>query len=208
MTGFEELRALGVTFGPFDGPVPPASHESSRFASRWGDTVALLARELRMLDAEGIVVELNFRPEYFRLDGLPRANASADSPAVRVTFRSRWGPLRYETAEYRSWQDNVRAIALSMEALRKVDRYGVSKRGEQYRGWRQLTTGSPGPEDSIVTREQALAVLYAAARVDPLDGGVTPDDLGRRAVRRAHPDVGGSEEDFRKVMRAREVLGL
>jgi len=209
MTGFEELRALGVTFGPFDGPVPPASHESSRFASRWGDTVALLARELRMLDAEGIVVELNFRPEYFRLDGLPRANASADSPAVRVTFRSRWGPLRYETAEYRSWQDNVRAIALSMEALRKVDRYGVSKRGEQYRGWRQLTAGSTAAEDSVVTSGQAVAVVHREVEdlydLEDVAGAFQADAI-REALRRSHPDRGGSGEKFRMIMRAREIL--
>lgn len=205
MSGFEELRRLGVQFGPFDGPVPPSAMQWSRFDSSWGVTVELLGRELRMLDAKQIVVELDFNPGDLRLDGLPRANARANTPAVRVTFTSRWGPLRYETAEYRSWQDNVRAIALSMEALRKVDRYGVSKRGEQYRGWRQLTAGSTAPEDSITTREQARAVLHHAAGLD-LDAEVPVDDLVRQAVKRAHPDTGGSEVEFRKVQRARELF--
>lgn len=205
MSGFEDLRNLGVQFGTFDGPVPPSAGQWSRFDSPWYATVDLLGRELRMLDAKAIVVEVDFSPGDFRLDVLPRSNARANSPAVRVTFTSKWGPLRYETSEYLDWRDNIRAIALSMEALRKVDRrYGVSKRGEQYRGWRQLTSGST-PEDSIVTREQALAVLHHAAGVEPGHED-SIESLVRRAVRRTHPDVGGSEEEFRKVTKAREVL--
>jgi hypothetical protein len=42
-----------------------------------------------------------------------------------------------------SWQDNLRAIALGLEALRKVERYGIANRGEQYAGWAQLTAGGP-----------------------------------------------------------------
>ena len=86
-------------------------------------------------------------------------------------------------------QDNVRAIALSLEALRAVDRYGVSKRGEQYAGWKQLTTG-----DSMSQAEaRDLLASY---------GGET------EALKKTHPDTGGDVESFRKVQRAREVLGV
>lgn len=41
------------------------------------------------------------------------------------------------------WQHNVRSIALGLEALRAVDRYGISRRGEQYAGFRAaLTAGA------------------------------------------------------------------
>lgn len=40
---------------------------------------------------------------------------------------------------FTSWEDNLRAIVLGMEALRKVARYGIVKGNEQYTGWRQLT---------------------------------------------------------------------
>lgn len=36
------------------------------------------------------------------------------------------------------WQINLRAIALGLEALRKLDRYGITSRGEQYTGWRAI----------------------------------------------------------------------
>ncbi len=44
------------------------------------------------------------------------------------------------------WQHNVRSIALGLEALRAVDRYGISRRGEQYAGFRAaLTSGGARP---------------------------------------------------------------
>jgi hypothetical protein len=36
-----------------------------------------------------------------------------------------------------TWQDNLRAVALGLEALRRVERYGIAQRGEQYAGWRR-----------------------------------------------------------------------
>lgn len=51
--------------------------------------------------------------------------------------------LIYATDVCDYWQHNVRSIALGLEALRAVDRYGISRRGEQYAGFRgTLTAGA------------------------------------------------------------------
>ena len=205
MSGYQELRDLGVTFRPFDGPKPRNGYRDSPFTASWSQTVELLAAELRHLKATQIVVELALEERHLRIDGIPRADARLVADAVRLSFTSKWGPLRYETGEFQAaywrrggllgWQVNLRAIALSMEALRKVDRYGVSKRGEQYRGWRAIPGHLADPADQIVTREQATEYLAK------WDGDV------RRALQETHPDKGGDETEFRKVVRAREVLG-
>lgn len=215
MSGYTELRDLGVTFRPFDGPKPRAGGTWSRFDAPWQDTCALLARELRHLDAKNIVVELDLQERDLRLDGLPRADARLASDAVRISFESKWGPQRIETAEFTGrwnapgWQANVRAIALGLEALRKVDRYGISKRGEQYRGWRALPQNVGDPTDKIVTRDDAL-VLLEHVLGNPL-ASTSPAVLGaavKEAIRKTHPDAGGNATEFRKVMKAKEVLGL
>lgn len=203
MTAFHDLAGLAV-FRPFDGDPPAEGGRTSPFTATWATTVELLVDELRHLDAEHVVIELGLEDRHIRMDGLPRQDARIGHDGVRVSFDSKWGPLRYETGEFTSagwrrdqlgWQQNLRAVALAMEALRKVDRYGVSKRGEQYRGWRQLTT-STSPEDSIVTPTQAQAVL------DRYGGNV------RSALLATHPDRGGNEDEFRKVQKARELLGV
>ena len=208
MSDYLELRDLGVAFVAPDGPMPPAVGRWPQFSASWSSTVALLARELRHLDAKGISIELDMEPRMFRQDGLPRSDARSRSAAVRLSFTSKFGPLRYETNEFSGrwgasdWQQNLRAIALSLEALRKVDRYGVSKRGEQYRGWKELPTGTD-PADAIATPEQARAVL------EQYRGGSdwSLRDVARAAVKATHPDTGGDPTEFRKVMRAVELVG-
>jgi hypothetical protein len=190
-----ELSRLGVTFRPIDkwpGELS-RSRRRSPFAATLTATVNLLARELRALRAKQVVLQIAVGEGALRHDGLPYADAKVSHPGVILAFESKWGPLKYATDEFLTWQDNLRAIALGMEALRKVDRYGVSKRGEQYTGWRALPV-STDPAQSIQTREQAQAVI------DEFGG-----DL-RRAIRETHPDHGGDETEFRKVMRARELL--
>jgi hypothetical protein len=200
VSGYTELRDLGVQFRPFDGPPPPAQRVYSPFDAAWVDTVDLLARELKHLGAKRIVCEIADMTESdLRNDGLPRAQARLGDQ-VRLSFDSTYGPLRYETGRFTQrgwnggpgWQANVRAIALGLESLRKVDRYGITKRGEQYTGWKQLTV-STDPADAIQTLEQANAVIAQW-------GGLTA------ALKATHPDRGGDVTEFRKVQRAREIL--
>lgn len=201
MSGFTELRDLGVSFRPPDGPMPPALGQRSRFDSTWAATVRLLATELRNLDAKRIVCEIDGLGEGdLRIDGLPRANARFRD-AVRLSFDSKYGPLRYETGTFTKgwygdtldgWQANIRAIALGLEALRKVDRYGITRRGEQYTGWKALPQ-STDPADAVQTLEQARAVIAEY-------GGLA------EAIKATHPDAGGNSDDFRRVMRAKELI--
>lgn len=192
MSGWSELAALGVTVRPIIIQ-PGRGYVRSQFSAPFRTTIQQLARELRQLDATNIVLELDITERNIRADGLPRADARLGNPSVVLAFDSRHGPLRYATGEYDDWQDNLRAIALSMEALRAVDRYGVSKRGEQYAGWKALPA-STDRADSIHTREQAERFLEQW-------GGDW-----KRAVRETHPDVGGDPAQFRQVMRAKELV--
>jgi hypothetical protein len=114
----------------------------SQFKAPWMDTVALLEREVGMLGGRQAVMQIAITEEDLRLDGRIRANARPTHPGVIVSFESRHGPLEYATDVFDDWQDNVRAIALGLEALRRVDRYGIAKRGEQYRGWKIREHGS------------------------------------------------------------------
>jgi hypothetical protein len=193
---------------------PPRSRNRSKFRAGWSDTSALLDREAGALGAARVVVQLAVVSERdLRQDGWVRSDARIQSPAVVVSLDSRYGPLRYATDEYDNWQDNVRAVALSMQALRAVDRYGVSKRGEQYRGWTALPTGSR----AIMGRDEAARLLAAGAR--EIDGAAwntntVRDDpeAAKRAFRtvakRHHPDVGGDPNTWDRIEEARRVLGL
>lgn len=194
LVSLAELQRLGVTFRPFGSSTAgTGSNRHAPFRAPWRATLQLLARELANLGAVKIVCELAMQEADFRIDGLPRASARAAHPGVALSFDSIHGPLRYYTDEFRAWEENLRAIALSMEALRKVDRYGVSKRGEQYRGWRQLPQST---DDYGMSRAED-----AQAYLDEVWGGNIRD-----ALFATHPDRGGDVNEFHKVQRARELL--
>lgn len=192
--------------------------QSSPFQSSWSSTEELLLREVRALAGRDLVLELDVRERDLRIDGRLRADARPSSAAVRVAFESVHGPLAYATDRFPTWQANVRAIALGLEALRKVDRYGITKRGEQYAGWKALPSGSGGTS-SHMTREEALGVLgkWGRMRYDlpaipaehvNTDPGVLAS-LYREARRGAHPDRNQNDQTaWDLVEHAARVLGL
>ena len=125
-----------------------AKRRRSSFKAGWSDTIELLGRELRAIAAKDVVLQVAMQEKDFRIDGYPRAQAKAAHPGVILSLGSNVGPLSWPCDTFDSWQDNIRGIALSMEALRKVDRYGVTKRGEQYTGWQQFAIGRERTADS------------------------------------------------------------
>jgi hypothetical protein len=171
----------------------------------------MLARELRALNARDVVLQIAMDERDLRLDGLPRANAHASHPGVVLAFESRHGPLKFAVDTFRSWEDNLRAIALGMEALRKVDRYGVTKRGEQYTGWKALPAGDPVHDNTegLATAEEALVFVFSLVDdlydYDDVEGAFRQEAV-RLAIRRTHPDQGGDVDKFRKVIRAKALV--
>ena len=135
-----------------------------------------------------------------------------------ISFKSRFGPLRYATDAYEqeyyggltSWQANVRAIALALEALRAVDRYGVSKRGEQYTGWKAIEAPRAGHFADAAAAE-AWMRTYAGDSLHLAGPGGRIDrmplrDLYRAMARLMHPDVGHPRADWDRLDEARRLL--
>jgi hypothetical protein len=163
------------------------SRRPSPFKAEWSATVRLLEDELRHIGGKDVVLQRAFSEEDLRLDGEPRAGARALHPGVILSFDSRFGPLRYATDAFENWEANLRAIALSLEALRAVDRYGVSRRGEQYVGWKALPDGR-------------LSKAEARKWVEEHGGSIAA------ALKETHPDHGGSAADLQRTLEARRIL--
>lgn len=194
-------------------PLPDTpKRKSPQFKARYDDTLALLEAELGFLGAEGnVVLQVVTRngADDLRRDGALRFHARIEHPGVRLSFDSKHGPLTYSTDRYEtywgntpSWQHNLRAIALSLQALRAVDRYGITRTGEQYRGWQQLAD-----KPHQLTQEQAIGVLRAHSDVNDLSADL--DSLYKRAAYLTHPDRnGGMRGSWDDVDRAARTLGL
>lgn len=174
----------------------------SQFNSTYGQTLRLLDQELRHLRAKNIVLEVALTEKDFRVtDGKPRAKAKYQHPGVILSFDGKNGPMKIPCDTYIDAEDNLRAIALSLEALRKVDRYGVSTHGEQYRGWKALPGAVEMP--ASMTVEEAARFLYdAAGGDDRLDIEVAY----RVAAKCLHPDHGGDRAQWDKLQDAIGIM--
>lgn len=185
-----EVRFRPMPIWPY--PATPDHARRSRWAFKapWSSTLALLDQELRQIDGTNIVIGGGWRERDLRLDGLPRADAREPShPGVEVSFDAHVGNrqqrLVYATDVCQRWEHNVRSIALGLEALRAVDRYGITRHGEQYAGFKALPSGGPSVERGLQLIRQHGSV--------------------RAALHATHPDHGGDANDFADVQAARET---
>lgn len=188
--------------------------QRDRFDTSWSSTLDLLERELRHLGGTHIVIEIALKEDQIRLDGWPRADARPSDPGVVISFDSRYGPLRYATDVFFDWQANVRAVALGLEALRKVDRYGITRRGEQYKGWKQLPPGIALGPAGFDSREAAAEFLskhssfgsVKAPAATLIDNPERARLAYREAAKRLHPDAGGDTAEFQRLQAAWAML--
>lgn len=211
MSAWPETMKIGP-IGEWPGALTPSSEKrQSPFRATLTDTLKVLDREIyQVVDTrvqqESAELLIAIPAGGFRLDGRPRSDARPEHSGVIFSIDSRHGHLSYPCDTFSTWQDNLRAIALALEALRKVDRYGVTKRGEQYRGFLALeATAMPA---GFVSAQAAIdwLVEYSGWKPTFPGGGVVVSAVVRAAQRRAHPDMGGDPGDFQRVVLAEAKL--
>ena len=212
-------RYVRIVFEPLtDWPYPEVTRIRSQFSARWSETLNLLSAEADHLEATLVVVELDLKPGDLRQDGEIRANARLVSDRARVTMGTRHGPLRYAVDKFLSgwgagsrsmsapgWQHNVRAVALTLQALRAVDRYGAIHGAEQYQGFRALPAGGSA-EAGFTSAEDALRWMREVAGLPGADQTSPRAAAWYAAARVLHPDAGGDESGWARLDEAAAVL--
>ena len=193
------------TFRPLESWNRPRTPDSTRrrnpFSASWNDTLALLGSEITKLGGRDAIIELDMDASQIRLDGLPRSSARTNGfPGVMISFESRHGPLRYGSDSCTTWQQNVRAIALGLQSLRAVDRYGITVAGEQYRGF---TAIEAKPADAPADAPRDVVERFAGPQ-----GETSLKAWVRKAMFAAHPDHGGSAADWAALRAAAADLGV
>lgn len=186
---------------------PTRSRRRSQFRAGYSQTLKQLERELEHLRAKQVVIQADCSENEIRRDGQLRADARLRGPGVIVSFDCPKGSLSFPCDMFTDWQDNLRAIALGLEALRAVDRYGVTKRAEQYKGWAKLG----GPSDANGFASALDAARFMATLNFRAEMILSSGDIFRTAYRdaalRMHPDRNnGSDAAFKRLQAAREIL--
>jgi hypothetical protein len=183
------------------------ARKSSPFGVKYQKLLDDLDRELKQLRARDVVIQAHINESDVRNDGWPRSSARFYEPGIILSFRAGQGEeISFPCDTYRNWDSNLRAICLTLTALRAIDRYGVTKRAEQYKGWRKLAAPQ---QEQRRDGDWALNHLAHLANVEPatIRGNATAIDLAyRAAARRTHPDTGGNTEAFQLLQDAVDIL--
>lgn len=175
-------------------------------------TLELMSHELRQIGADRWVLQIDVMERWINRDGSLHARANPFSPAIRVSFTSQHGPLMYATDRFEQWQTNLRAVAMALESLRRVERFGVGGSGEQYRGFTALSN-----RPAVMTREQAAEFIAHWAGAEAGEAVAWADKIladpaeARRAyllaAKIAHPDRTGDDGDtMARLNDARDLL--
>lgn len=188
---------------------PPDERRKAPWGATWSRTLDDLARELDWLSARDVVLELDVVAGKIRRDGMLKADARVGHPGVRLSFQSPHGAMSFTCDTYLpDWRTNVRAIALTLDRLRAVDRYGATQ-GQQYAGFAALPSGSGAVAMGGMTTDEAVRIIDDHQPGDWTRHGESGRRAWRRALAATHPDrPEGSREAWDRVEQAGRVLGL
>lgn len=175
----------------------PHRRQRSRFNTGFGLAVRTVVNELRRLGSKNQVVSTNVP---VRRDGLPLASAKrVDDPGVAVYFRYKDRPMVFTCDRWDKVEDNIWAIAKTIEAMRGIERWGSGDMTDTaFSGFRAL----PSPSD--LTKRPWRKVLM----VDGLDCSIPAVALAgaeasyRTLARERHPDLGGNEMQMAELNEA------
>jgi len=158
-----------------------------------------LLRSVRLIGGVDVVISSDIA---LRRDGLPYANQGEPrDPGIAVYWSQDNQPRVMACDCWRTVRDNLRAVGLTIDALRAIDRSGATQLLERaFTGFAALPAnagvndnGAPDwrevfclSRDTVVNRAQ-LEMLY------------------RAMVRDAHPDLAGDNERMVRLNRARDA---
>jgi hypothetical protein len=99
-------------------------YENAQFKVDYDRAVRELAYELERLGADSAYLSTD---RLLKVDGQPRAGMQADTPAVAVYFVRNGKQLCIPCDKFNSVRDNIRAVGLTLSAIRQMERYGTSQ---------------------------------------------------------------------------------
>jgi hypothetical protein len=168
----------------------------SRQLSRNRDDVI---RELDLLGARNVLISSDLQT---RADGLPRASQrQPDDPGVAVYFTLDGEQQCIPCDKWDNVEQNLRAVALTIEALRGLDRWGAKEMVRAaFRGFKAL------PESVIVTPYTARP-WHEVLEVSPTASPEVIRAAWKQQLLKHHPDRGGEQAAFEEVQRAYRESG-
>lgn len=170
-----------------------ARPERSRFDCTDHEATRQLVWELERMGARNIVISTNVE---LRKDGLPYANRrTPDDVGVAVYFQRKGKQMTFACDRWDRVRDNMRAITKTIDAMRGIERWGASDMMERaFSAFEAL----PAPGQSVTLS------CWDVLAIEPTSDRAAIKKAWRRRMKQAHPDHGGTREEYEQVQSAYE----
>lgn len=176
--------------------------KSAQFKVGMGEAVSHLYDELDRLGATDIIVSSNMR---VRLDGRPLAKqVRMEDEGVAVYFKYNGAQQCIPCDKWATVKDNVRAIGLTVEALRGLERWGAKEMvNAAFQGFKALPS-------AIIVGDGTARAWWEVLDI-PQDSDLAAASRAyKEQLQTKHPDKGGTDREFIELKnaweQAKEVL--
>ena len=169
---------------------PPSQRRRARFkATQWRATQDLL-NELKLMKAQKPIISTNI---VLRRDGLPMAGrAIPTDPGVAIYFDRKGKQQVIACDQFDIVGDNIRAVGLTIEALRAIARHGATTLLDRaFQGFAALPAHKSWSD-------------ILGIRADMPNNEV--EKIIRDKTIKHHPDRGGAVEVFQEIQTAAEMF--
>ena len=180
------------------------SRERARFDTSFARARDEVVRQIELMAGRyawmrketNLIVSTNLQ---LRRDGLPLAGQrQPNDPGVAVYFNYKKTPVCFACDRWSRIEDNMQAIAKTIDALRGIARWGTGDMMEAaFKGF----TALPAPGANPLHWRSVLGLGATATRADV-------EAAFRRRRSETHPDRGGSTDEFNAVQRAYDAACL
>lgn len=183
----DAIDAYPLTWPP--GRKRTSYKETPRFKTPLGTAIRNVQLEVERLGGGNLVISSNMP---LRRDGFPSSRGLTGDCGVAVYFNLKKKPMCFACDRWSSVEGNMQAIALTIGALRGVERWGSGQMVEQaFTGFLAL----PAPEQPF----QVLGVSANATATEV-------DEAHRRLAMKHHPDRGGDADQMARINAARDAM--
>lgn len=158
------------------------------------DATARLENELERLGATDAILSTNLK---LRLDGTPRSNeAEPFDVGAAVYFTLDKKPICFACDKWDRVADNIAAMAQHIDALRRIERYGVGRREQVFAGYTALP-----PVGGTAGGDWRVEFGFMTGEKPTLD---IVEARYRSLLKSRHPDNGGSHDAVVRLNLARD----
>ena len=172
---------------------PEPKRKAARFKVSLSIAINDLIEELERLGARYITISTDCPGYKKRGVWRPYADAEYEDPGVAVYFDLNGDQMCMSCDRWELVDDNMRAIGLTIAAMRGIERWGASEAvNRAFTGFRHALPASGDDWKTVLG-------LTKAATMDDVK------KAHRRLARESHPDQGGNEHEMIRVNQAVEA---